>query len=224
MTTEVPDAHRIYPMVVIFSKWPEYITTFSVPRSSKMYSNWYFWSEKKTIWQPCRYYRGSNVRNVQKLSQWPWIEHTEVVTNARAFGNSKNFPNMWFLRNVENFPNVCFLETWNTFQTSDCWRSWNTLTILWKREELSERVIFLGNVKNFPSVWFLAIEEYSNLRLLGNEPNFPSLQFLGNMENFPSVWFLATVNTFRVFESFHFCLVRRWPPGVDYETPFRPIN
>jgi hypothetical protein len=39
-------------MVVKYSKWPKYITTFSIPRSSKIYPNWDFWSEKITSGNP----------------------------------------------------------------------------------------------------------------------------------------------------------------------------
>jgi hypothetical protein len=41
-------------MVVKYSKWPEYITTFSVHRSSIIFPNWYFWSEKKPSGNPVR--------------------------------------------------------------------------------------------------------------------------------------------------------------------------
>jgi hypothetical protein len=34
MTTKLPNAHKIYPMVVKYSKRPEYLTTFSIPRPS----------------------------------------------------------------------------------------------------------------------------------------------------------------------------------------------
>jgi hypothetical protein len=52
MTAKLPNAHKIYTMVVIYSKWPKYITTFSIPRSSKIYPKEEFWSEKKPSGNP----------------------------------------------------------------------------------------------------------------------------------------------------------------------------
>jgi hypothetical protein len=52
MTTKLPNAHKMYPVVVQYSKWSEYITTFSIPRSSKIYPNWDFWFEKKPSGNP----------------------------------------------------------------------------------------------------------------------------------------------------------------------------
>jgi hypothetical protein len=37
----------------IYSKWPKTITTFSIPRPSKIYPNCDFLVWKYTIWQPC---------------------------------------------------------------------------------------------------------------------------------------------------------------------------
>jgi hypothetical protein len=37
--TKLANSHKIYPIVVNYFKWPEYITTFSIPRSSKIYPN-----------------------------------------------------------------------------------------------------------------------------------------------------------------------------------------
>jgi hypothetical protein len=39
-------------MLVKYSKLPDFITTFSIPRSSKIYPNWDFWSEKKPSGNP----------------------------------------------------------------------------------------------------------------------------------------------------------------------------
>jgi hypothetical protein len=52
MTTKLQNAHKKYPMVVKYSKWPEYITTFYIKNSSKIYPNRDFWSEKKPSGNP----------------------------------------------------------------------------------------------------------------------------------------------------------------------------
>jgi hypothetical protein len=39
-------------MVVKYYKREEYITAFSIPRSSRIHPNWYFWSEKKPSGNP----------------------------------------------------------------------------------------------------------------------------------------------------------------------------
>jgi hypothetical protein len=39
MITKSSNAHKIYPMVVKYSKWPENITIFYIPRPSKVYPN-----------------------------------------------------------------------------------------------------------------------------------------------------------------------------------------
>jgi hypothetical protein len=54
MTTKSPNGHKKYPMVVKYSKIPEYMTTFSIPRSSKIYPKWDFWSQKKPSGNPGR--------------------------------------------------------------------------------------------------------------------------------------------------------------------------
>jgi hypothetical protein len=38
--------------VTMYSRWPENIPTFVLPRPSKIYPNWGFWWELYTIWQP----------------------------------------------------------------------------------------------------------------------------------------------------------------------------
>jgi hypothetical protein len=43
---KITNAHKIFRMVVKYYKCPEYITTFSIPRSSEIYPNLDFWSEK----------------------------------------------------------------------------------------------------------------------------------------------------------------------------------
>jgi hypothetical protein len=51
----IPNDYKItkmYPVIVQYSKWPVYITTFSIPRSSKIYPNWDFWFEKKPFGNP----------------------------------------------------------------------------------------------------------------------------------------------------------------------------
>jgi hypothetical protein len=48
MAIKLPKVHKIYLMIIKYSKWADYITTFSIPRSSKIYPNWDFWSEKKS--------------------------------------------------------------------------------------------------------------------------------------------------------------------------------
>jgi hypothetical protein len=52
MTTQLPNAHKIYPMAVIYSQWPENITTLSIPVSSKIYPNLEIGSEKKPSGNP----------------------------------------------------------------------------------------------------------------------------------------------------------------------------
>jgi hypothetical protein len=52
LMTKFSNAPKIYPTVVKYCKLPEYISTFSIPRSSKIYSNWDFWSEKKPSGSP----------------------------------------------------------------------------------------------------------------------------------------------------------------------------
>jgi hypothetical protein len=39
-------------MVVKYSKLQEYVTTFLIPRSSQIYQNWDFWSEKNPSGNP----------------------------------------------------------------------------------------------------------------------------------------------------------------------------
>jgi hypothetical protein len=52
MIARLPNAHTIFLIVINYSKWPEYITMFSIQRSSKIYPNWYFWSKKKPSGNP----------------------------------------------------------------------------------------------------------------------------------------------------------------------------
>jgi hypothetical protein len=53
MTTKLPkNVHKIYPIVVKYYRCPEYTTTFPIPRFSKIYPNWDFWSEKKPSGNP----------------------------------------------------------------------------------------------------------------------------------------------------------------------------
>jgi hypothetical protein len=54
MTSKLSNAHKTYPMVVKYYKWPEYKTTFSIPRSFKIYQKWDFWSEMKHSCNPVR--------------------------------------------------------------------------------------------------------------------------------------------------------------------------
>jgi hypothetical protein len=54
MTAKFLNAHKIYPMVVKYSKWPEFKKIFSIPRSSKIYPNWDFWSEIKPSGNPAQ--------------------------------------------------------------------------------------------------------------------------------------------------------------------------
>jgi hypothetical protein len=78
ITTKLPNAHQIYTTVINYSKYSEYIATFSIPRSSKIYPNWYFWSEKKPSGNPgfqfplvwlCRTF----AKNLLKNFIWKWI-------------------------------------------------------------------------------------------------------------------------------------------------------
>jgi hypothetical protein len=52
ITSKLPIAQKIYTMAVKYSTLSEYITTFFIPRSPKMYPNWDFWSEKKPSGNP----------------------------------------------------------------------------------------------------------------------------------------------------------------------------
>jgi hypothetical protein len=54
MTTKLPNAHWMYPMVVKYSKWPDYICNNIF--HSKVLQNipkLVFLVWKETIWQPC---------------------------------------------------------------------------------------------------------------------------------------------------------------------------
>jgi hypothetical protein len=42
---QLPNAHKIFQMALIYSKWPQNMQTFFVPRPSKIYPNLNFWSE-----------------------------------------------------------------------------------------------------------------------------------------------------------------------------------
>jgi hypothetical protein len=42
----------IYQMAVNYTKWPKNIPTFSIPRPSKLYPNWDFWSKNKPSGNP----------------------------------------------------------------------------------------------------------------------------------------------------------------------------
>jgi hypothetical protein len=39
-------------MAVNYTKWPKNIPTFSIPRPSKLYPNWEFWSKNKPSGNP----------------------------------------------------------------------------------------------------------------------------------------------------------------------------
>jgi hypothetical protein len=52
ITTRFQNAHNICPTVVKYSEWRDYITTIFIPRPSKIYPNWDFWSEKKLSGNP----------------------------------------------------------------------------------------------------------------------------------------------------------------------------
>jgi hypothetical protein len=45
---------KTYAVVVKYSKGPEYITTFSIPRSSELYPERDFWSENKPSGNPVK--------------------------------------------------------------------------------------------------------------------------------------------------------------------------
>jgi hypothetical protein len=63
----IPIREKRYQMTTKYYKWKHNITDcyknaqmprnrymqkFSIPRPTKIYQNWYFWFENKTIWQP----------------------------------------------------------------------------------------------------------------------------------------------------------------------------
>jgi hypothetical protein len=48
----IPYCRKVFPMT-------KHITTFSIPRSSKIYPNWYFWSEKKPSGNPVHIAEGT---------------------------------------------------------------------------------------------------------------------------------------------------------------------
>jgi hypothetical protein len=48
----IPNGHKLYQMVVNYSKWWQSMTTFSSPRPSKFYPNWDFWFENKPSGNP----------------------------------------------------------------------------------------------------------------------------------------------------------------------------
>jgi hypothetical protein len=42
IATKLHNGQTIYQMAVVYSKWPKNTPTFSTPRTSKIYPNWYF--------------------------------------------------------------------------------------------------------------------------------------------------------------------------------------
>jgi hypothetical protein len=97
MTTKLTNANKIYPMVVKYSKWPECITTFSIPRPSKMYPNRDSWFEKKPSGNPdayldklCSEHSGPKIlllnRHHLRLDiQVSDIQNVDKNTNCRLF-------------------------------------------------------------------------------------------------------------------------------------------
>jgi uncharacterized protein (DUF2249 family) len=45
IATKLPNGHKIYQMSRVYSKCPQNISNFSIPRPSNIYPNWYFWFE-----------------------------------------------------------------------------------------------------------------------------------------------------------------------------------
>jgi hypothetical protein len=49
----IPNVHKIYQKTKKWTKNPQNIATPSIAIPSKIYPNFEFWFENKTIWQPC---------------------------------------------------------------------------------------------------------------------------------------------------------------------------
>jgi hypothetical protein len=68
------DEMSVYEVSVYELRSHQYIATFSIPRSSKIYPNWYFWSEKKQSGNPaCRCDLRKGIFFICALF-WPKIE------------------------------------------------------------------------------------------------------------------------------------------------------
>jgi hypothetical protein len=52
LAQNLSNCHKISQMSVKYRKWPWYIPTISNLRPSKIYPNWYFWSENKPSGDP----------------------------------------------------------------------------------------------------------------------------------------------------------------------------
>jgi hypothetical protein len=58
ISVKLPIGHKMHQMAVIYSKWLQNILTFSIPKPSKIYPNWNFWSENKPSGNPVRGRKG----------------------------------------------------------------------------------------------------------------------------------------------------------------------
>jgi hypothetical protein len=52
MAKNIPNGHKLYQMAIIYSKWSLNITTFNIPRPSKIYPKLDFWFENKPSGNP----------------------------------------------------------------------------------------------------------------------------------------------------------------------------
>jgi hypothetical protein len=66
----------MYQMAVVHSKSPKNITTFSIPRPSKIYPNWYFWFENIPSGNP------EFGWIAQELLATAWINHFTVLRSS----------------------------------------------------------------------------------------------------------------------------------------------
>jgi hypothetical protein len=61
--------NEMYQMSVMYSKWSQNISIFSITSHSKNYPNWDFGFEIYTIWQPCCTHMTNAVNVIKKVIQ-----------------------------------------------------------------------------------------------------------------------------------------------------------
>jgi hypothetical protein len=64
MTTKLPNGNKTFQMPLVYSKWTQNITTFSIARPPKIYPNRDFLVWKYSIWQPRVSGGEKNAKNV----------------------------------------------------------------------------------------------------------------------------------------------------------------